>query len=134
MATLTAHAGNGEAVAAATLIWDQRVLYLWQSIRNSRVPQNSANNLLVWEAMQMARRKGLIFDVDGYHSLSAARFVSRFGMEPKVRTSVLHLSGRGRIVQAAGRLIGRDGGSSGYSRSPVGHPGNLKKTGAGTGY
>ncbi len=110
IATLTAHAESGRVVAAAAVIWDQRVMYFWQSIRDSSVPRSGANSLLVWEAMQMARRKGLIFDIDGYHSLSAARFVSRFGMEPKVRTSVLHLSRRGRMVQAAGRLVGRGGG------------------------
>ena len=110
MATLTAQTEGGNMVAAATVSWDRRVMYFWQSIRDSRVPRSGANSLLVWEAMQMALEKGLIFDIDGYHSLPAARFVSRFGMEPKVRTSVLHLSRRGRMVQAAGRLIGRGGG------------------------
>ena len=116
MATLTAHGESGQAVAAATVIWDQRVMYFWQSIRDSSVQRSGANSLLVWEAMQMAQRKGLIFDIDGYHSLPAARFVSRFGMEPKVRTSVLHLSRRGRMVQAAGRLIGR---GSGFGVQPL---------------
>ena len=110
LATLTANAENGKVIAAAALIWDEQVMYFWQSIRDSRDPRSGANSLLVWEAMQMARDKGLIFDVDGYHSLPAARFVSRFGMAPKVRTGVLHLSRRGRMVQAAGRLLGRGGG------------------------
>ena len=110
MATLTAGGQDGKVVAAASVIWDKRVMYFWQSIRDSTVPRSGANSLLVWEAMQLALRKGLIFDIDGYHSLPAARFVSRFGMEPKVRTSVLHLSRRGRMIQAAGRLIGRGGG------------------------
>ncbi len=110
LATLTARQDGDQVIAAATVIWDERVLYFWQSIRDSRVPRSGANSLLVWEAMLLARRKELIFDIDGYHSLPAARFVSRFGMEPKVRTSVLHLSKRGRMIQAAGRLVGRGGG------------------------
>ena len=110
IATLTAHHHGGQVAAAAAVIWDRQVLYFWQSIRDSSVPRSGANSLLVWEAMLLALDKGLIFDVDGYHSLPAARFVSRFGMEPAVRTSVLHLSKRGRMVQAAGRLIGRGGG------------------------
>ena len=110
IATLAAAGASGRVIAAAALIWDERVMYFWQSIRDSSVPRSGANSLLVWEAMQMARERGLIFDIDGYHSLSAARFVSRFGMEPKVRTSVLHMSKRGRMVQAAGRLMGRGGG------------------------
>ncbi len=110
IATLTAHGKGGGAAAAAAVIWDEQVMYFWQSIRDSSVPRSGANSLLVWEAMQMAREKGLIFDIDGYHSLPAARFVSRFGMQPKVRTSVMHLSRRGRMVQAMGRLLGRGGG------------------------
>ena len=110
MVTIAAHQDNGRLAAAAALIWDENVLYFWQSSRDSGALRSGANSLLVWEAMLLARQKGLIFDVDGYHSLPAARFVSRFGMEPKVRTSVLHLSRRGRMVQAAGRLIGRGGG------------------------
>lgn len=117
MVTLTAHQEGGRLVAAAALIWDQRVLYFWQSSRDATVPRSGANSLLVWEAMQVAREKGLIFDVDGYHSLPAARFVSRFGMETKVRTSVLHLSKRGRMMQAAGRLFGR---GSGFGVQPIG--------------
>jgi len=110
IATLTAHQEGGEVVAAAAVIWDRRVMYFWQSIRDSSVPRSGANSLLVWEAMLLASRKGLIFDIDGYHSLSAARFVSRFGMDLAVRTSVLHMSRRGRMMQAAGRLVGRGGG------------------------
>ena len=110
LVTLTAHQDDGRVVGAAAVIWDDQVMYFWQSVRDSQGLRSGATSLLIWEAMLLARRKGLIFDVDGYHSLPAARFVSRFGMTPKVRTSVLHLSKRGRIVQAAGRLIGRGGG------------------------
>ena len=110
MATLTAEGQGGKVMAAAALIWDKRVMYFWQSIRDSHGSGSGANSLLVWEAMQMARERGLIFDIDGYHSLPAARFVSRFGMAPKVRTSVVHMSKRGRMVQAMGRLLGRGGG------------------------
>ncbi len=108
--TLTAHQQNGTVAAAAAVIWDKRVMYFWQSIRDSSIPRSGANSLLVWEAMLLAQRQGLIFDIDGYHSLPAARFVSRFGMQPATRTSVLHLSRRGRTIQAAGRLFGRGGG------------------------
>ena len=109
-ATLTAHLERGALVAAATIVWDSQTMYFWQSVRDSRVPHSGANSLLVWEAMRLALEKRLIFDVDGYHSLSAARFVSRFGMQTAVRTSVQHLSRRGRMVQTAGRLFGRGGG------------------------
>ena len=117
--TLSAVAGTGRCLAAATLIWDERVLYFWQSVRDSAVLRSGANSLLVWEAMLLARSKGLVFDIDGYQSLPAARFVSRFGMEAKVRTSVVHLSKRGRMVQAAGRLLGR---GSGFGVQPIGDP------------
>ena len=110
MLTLTARLEGKRVVASATLVWDDRVLYFWQSSRDLTVQRSGANSLLVWEAMLLARRKGLIFDIDGYHSVTAARFVGKFGLDPKTRTSVLHMSRRARMVQAAGRLFGRGGG------------------------
>ena len=119
ISTVSAHDEGGQVIAAATVIWDEHVMYFWQSVRDSSATLSGANSLLVWEAMLLARSKGLIFDVDGYQSLTAARFVSRFGMEPKIRTSVLHLSRRGRMVQATGRLFGRGGG---FGVQPIGTP------------
>ena len=116
MVTLEARLNGGPVIAAATLIWDNRVLYFWQSSRDVTVQRSGANSLLVWEAMLFARSRGLIFDVDGYHSLTAARFVGRFGMQTSTRTSVLHLSKRGRVVQAAGRLLGR---GTGFGVQPI---------------
>lgn len=110
MATLTAHADGKTLTAVATIVWDDSVLYFWQSARNRETTRSGAVALLIWEAMSMAHRKGLVFDIDGYHSLSSARFVSRFALRPMPRATVLHMSSRGRLLQAAGRLFGRGNG------------------------
>ena len=110
MATLTAREDGNVLTAVATVVWDSQVLYFWQSARNRSSARSGAVPLLIWEAMSMAHSKGLIFDIDGFHSLSSARFVSRFALQPTPRPTVLHMSGRGRLLQAAGRLFGRGTG------------------------
>ena len=116
MRTLAARDAGGRVAAAATLVWDDRVLYYWQSSRNLSVPVPGANSLLIWEAMLLAAAKGLIFDIDGYHSVNAARFVAKFNMETRVRASVVHMSRRGRVAQALGRLLGR---GTGFGVQPI---------------
>lgn len=110
MATLTAREDGNVLTAVATVVWDRQVLYFWQSARNPASTRSGAVALLVWEAMTMAHSMGLVFDIDGYHSLSSARFVSRFALLPSPRATVLHMSGRGRLLQATGRLFGRGSG------------------------
>ncbi len=116
MATLIARDDAARPVAAATLVWDDRLLYYWQSGRDVTMPVPGANSVLIWESMRLAQSKGLIFDIDGYHSLSAARFVAKFNMQVRVRASVVHMSRRGRVLQAAGRLLGR---GTGFGVQPI---------------
>ena len=116
MRTLVARDEAARVIAAATLVWDDRVLYYWQSSRDTAASVPGANSLLIWEAMVLAASKGLVFDIDGYHSVNAARFVAKFNMETRVRASVVHMSRRGRVAQALGRLVGR---GTGFGVQPI---------------
>ena len=60
------------------LLYDADVAYFWVTARNL-APGNRAYSRLLWEAYKLSHRRGLIFDLDGYPSLSGARFLANFG-------------------------------------------------------
>jgi hypothetical protein len=64
----------GSPVAASMLVWDEEVLFYWQSARDPESALPGANSLLAWRSIQFAMERGLTFDFDGYHSRSAATF------------------------------------------------------------
>jgi len=79
---------EGKDVAVSVLVWGRGVLYNWLAARHPEEAGPGANSFLVWEAMQVAREKGLIYDSDGVYAPHAAVFYSRFGLTPKVRPTV----------------------------------------------
>jgi len=97
---LTADNEHGKAVASVFLVWDDALLYYWQSTRDPETVSPGANNFLVWESMKFALQHDRTFDIDGYASPGAALFVSKFGMEPIVRASVVHMSKLGSVMRA----------------------------------
>jgi hypothetical protein len=97
---LTADDERGRAAASAFLVWDDALVYFWQSSRDPETVTPGANNLLVWESMKFALQNGRTFDMDGYGSRDAARFGAKFSMEPIVRASVVHMSKFGSVVRA----------------------------------
>jgi len=103
--TLAARDTSGRCAGAATLVWDSAVLYYWQASIDRSI--SGCSNLLVWESMKFAHAMGRVFDLDGFHSESSARFTASFGFPAVARPTVIHLSQRGRYLQAAGRLLGR---------------------------
>ncbi|OOL18422.1 hypothetical protein AL01_06425 [Bombella intestini] len=83
------YAYDGEVpVSAALLIWDDNVLYYWQAVRvrNSKVP--GLNMLLIWKALEQAKKRGLIFDFDGFGSVRTAKMLASFGQKPVIRPEV----------------------------------------------
>ncbi|WP_282799571.1 GNAT family N-acetyltransferase [Bombella apis] len=84
---LYAHDG-GVPVSAALLVWDDRVLYYWQAVRvrRSRVP--GMNMLLIWKAIEEAKRRNLIFDFDGFGSVRTAKMLASFGQKPVIRPEI----------------------------------------------
>jgi Acetyltransferase (GNAT) domain len=97
---LTAEDARGRAAASAFLVWDDALVYYWQSSRDPETTLPGANNLLVWESMKFALENGRTFDMDGYGSPGAARFGAKFSMEPIVRASIVHMSKFGSVMRA----------------------------------
>jgi hypothetical protein len=97
---LTADDERGPATASAFLVWDDTLVYYWQSSRDPEIVIPGANNLLVWESMKFALQSGRTFDMDGYGSRGSARFGAKFSMEPVVRASVVHMSKLGSVMRA----------------------------------
>ena len=97
---LTAENERGRDAASAFLVWDDKLVYYWQSSRNPEFALPGANNFLVWESMKFALQNGRTFDLDGYASPGSARFGAKFSMEPVVRASVVHMSKLGYVMRA----------------------------------
>jgi hypothetical protein len=68
---------------------------------------NGAISLLLWEAMKLAGRKGLIFDFDAFANHGGARFVSQFGGQLVPRWTVSSLPSVVRLAYAPRSTIAR---------------------------
>lgn len=85
---LSAMNERGQETASAILVWDDRIVYYWLSVRNAQLSGNGANSLLLWHAAEFARRRGKIFDLDGFLTPQNGLFLAKFGFKPVVRTFV----------------------------------------------
>lgn len=63
--------GAGRLQAAVFTVWDDTAEYYFMSTRSAEA-HNGAVNWLIWEAIQHAARKGLVFDLDMVHVVHAA--------------------------------------------------------------
>jgi hypothetical protein len=91
---------QGHDVASVLLVWGYGVLYYLVPYRDRERSGGDANALLLWSAMEFALDRGLIFDVDGYHSAGTASFLSTFGFSRHTRHVVTHCSLRGLVLRA----------------------------------
>jgi hypothetical protein len=91
---------KGNDLAAAIVIWDDRHLYYWLSCRDPEANDNTANSLLIWSAIEMAQKAGLVFDADGYASPAAGLFLSRFGLLPARRFNVSMVNSKAQLRMA----------------------------------
>lgn len=91
-AVLSVSTPNQRDCAVAIVVWDDQCLYYWLATRHPAAAGNSANSVLIWHAMELAKQKGLIFDLDGYASPSSGQFLSRFGLKPLRRAHVTSIS------------------------------------------
>ncbi|MXV36192.1 MULTISPECIES: GNAT family N-acetyltransferase [unclassified Saccharibacter] len=73
---------GGNLVSAALLIWDDNVLYYWQSVRSVESRVAGKNMLLIWKAIEIAKKRNLIFDFDGFGSVKSAVMLASFGQKP----------------------------------------------------
>lgn len=82
----------GRDVASAILIWDRQELYYWMSARDPGLSGNAANSLLVWEAVDFASALGCRFDADGFITPRNGIFLSKFGLQPAIRSYVTNVN------------------------------------------
>lgn len=90
---------QGHDVASVLLVWGYGTLYYLVPHRDRERSGGDANALLLWSAMEFALDRGLVFDVDGYHSAGTASFLSSFGFPRHIRHVVTHCSLRGLILK-----------------------------------
>jgi hypothetical protein len=91
---------QGQDIASAILIWDNRHLYYWLNCRNPESNDYTANSVLIWNAVGFAQKAGLIFDMDGYATPNAGIFLSRFGLLPHRRFDVSMIKSAARLKTA----------------------------------
>jgi hypothetical protein len=79
---------DGTPVAMTYLVWSDRTMYYLLSSRKADPTDNGSVSLLIWSAMKLAHRHGLMFDLDGIYTSGAGRFLSGFGGGLKTRLIV----------------------------------------------
>ncbi len=107
---LCASDDRGRPAAVSILVWDEEMLFYWQSSRDPAAAIPGANSVLVWEAIKFAVSRGLNFDFDSYHSHAEALFAEKFGTNPIVRPSVIHMNMVGLVAQKLALKLGRKPG------------------------
>jgi hypothetical protein len=79
---------DGTVAASTILIWDAVHLYYWLSSRVPSKSKNNANSLLIWEALELADAKGLVFDMDGFNSPESGLFLAKYRLNPIRRIKI----------------------------------------------
>jgi hypothetical protein len=95
---------DGSVAASAILIWDDVHLYYWLSSRVPSKSKNNANSLLIWEALELAQAKGLIFDMDGFNSPESGLFLAKYRLNP-IRRIKIHRETSAYSWAASSRMI-----------------------------
>jgi len=69
---------DGSLTAATALVWDRANLYYILATRKATA-HSGAVALLIWQAMKIARERGVEFDFDGVSTAGILQFLSGFG-------------------------------------------------------
>jgi hypothetical protein len=101
-AVILAAKEGSETKAIAVLLFDAHAVYFWLGARKVE-ESNRGYTYLVWEAFRFAHVRGLTFDLDGFYSPTAARFLRAFGAIPVARPWVVFHSKTYRAL-----MLGRD--------------------------
>jgi len=101
---LVAHDESGELQSGIFTVWDHRAEYYLMSTRKT-ASGNGAVSLLLWQAIQHAARKNLIFDFDGIIRPSDAKFFLGFGGELKPRYITYSHSNIYRFLSTVRRAV-----------------------------
>lgn len=104
LATIVAYNGN-IPVAASVVIWGENIMYFWQSARDTSFSYAGANSLLIWECIKLASSMEKILDFDGYGSVSSAKFLASFGLDPIIRPVIYKYTPCYGIMKETRRLF-----------------------------
>jgi hypothetical protein len=74
---LRAYDDSGAESAVCILVWDDKCLYYLLSTRILNAGARNANVVLIWSTIQKAEELGVVFNMEGYHSVEAFRFQRR---------------------------------------------------------
>ena len=101
---LAARNERGEIVAANFCAWDNTSSYYVACTRNEAAG-NGATSLLLWEAVQHAAQKGLVFDFAGLGTRGSVLHYAGFGGTVSTRFTAVRATGIGRLVARAKLLL-----------------------------
>jgi hypothetical protein len=98
---------DGSPIAMTYLVWGNGVMYYLLSTRSLR-GDYGAISLLLWSAMKLAHKLGLVLDLDGVYSTGTAKFLSGFGGRIKTRLMIRRSQPYFRALQSLKRHYARD--------------------------
>lgn len=99
------HRETGKVDAAIFYAWDQVSAYFLLTTHNPHASHRGVLKILIWEAIQDAVSRGLIFDFDGISSTGCARSANDFTATLVPRYIVVRESGLVRILRALQSLV-----------------------------
>ncbi len=76
---LAAIDGDGVVHAAVFFVWDADYVYYYLSTRDKCVADTGAVSLLIWEGIEIARKREITFDFDGVMTEQRYKFMAAFG-------------------------------------------------------
>ena len=98
---------NGHLVAAIFCIWD-RASYFYNLSMREESADKGAISLLIWEAIQDASKRNLIFDFEGSIGKGSSRFYASFGGAASPRYIVTRATPLFRFLSECRALIQRE--------------------------
>ncbi len=101
---------TGKTVAATIVVWDAYTLYYLRATQDGTPEARGAASLLLWEAILLAHRLGLMFDSDSYFRPSGAKFIEAFGCIPVERLTIRRRSSALKAAMALRNRMPLPGG------------------------
>ncbi|RDV24011.1 GNAT family N-acetyltransferase [Alteromonas aestuariivivens] len=98
------HKDTGKMDAAIFYVWDKTSAYFLMTTHNARASHRGVLKILIWEAIQDAVSRGLVFDFDGVSSIGCARSANDFTAEVVPRYIITRESGPIQILRAVESL------------------------------
>jgi hypothetical protein len=98
---------DGSPIAMTYLAWGHGAMYYLLSTRSFH-GDYGAVSLLLWSAMKLAHKLGLVLDLDGVYSTGTVKFLSGFGGRIKSRLMIRRSQPHFHALQSLKRHYARD--------------------------